>query len=120
MYETYGELNADKSNAVLVCHALSGNHHLAGKYSEIDKNAGWWDKPDWTKQAARYQQVFCDWREQFGRLSRAVACPSSINPATDRPYSATFPVVTVEDWVNSQALLTRPTRYYATSRRARW
>lgn len=104
VYETYGELNADKSNAVLVCHALSGNHHLAGKYTEIDKNAGWWDNLIGPGKPLDTNKFFVIGVNNLGGCHGSSG-PSSINPATDRPYSATFPVVTVEDWVNSQALL---------------
>ena len=104
MYETYGELNADKSNAVLICHALSGNHHVAGKHSIDDKYPGWWDNfvgPGKPLDTNRFFVI---------GLNNLAGChgssgPSSTNPATDRPYSASFPVVTVEDWVNSQARL---------------
>ncbi|HEY3299715.1 MAG TPA: homoserine O-acetyltransferase [Methylophilaceae bacterium] len=104
MYETYGELNADKSNAVLICHALSGNHHVAGKHSIEDKYPGWWDNfvgPGKPLDTNRFFVI---------GLNNLAGChgssgPSSTNPATDRPYSASFPVVTVEDWVNSQARL---------------
>jgi homoserine O-acetyltransferase/O-succinyltransferase len=104
VYETYGELNADKSNAVLVCHALSGNHHLAGRYAESDKNAGWWDNLIGPNKPLDTNKFFVIGVNNLGGCHGSSG-PSSINPATDRPYSATFPVVTVEDWVNSQALL---------------
>ncbi|MDO8962840.1 MAG: homoserine O-acetyltransferase, partial [Methylophilus sp.] len=103
-YETYGELNADKSNAVLVCHALSGNHHVAGKYKETDKSAGWWDNLVGPGRPLDTNKFFVIGVNNLGGCHGSSG-PSNTNPATDRPYSATFPVVTVEDWVNSQARL---------------
>lgn len=104
VYETYGELNADKSNAVLICHALSGNHHVAGKHAAEDKYPGWWDNFVGPGKPLDTNKFFV-----IG-LNNLAGChgssgPSSTNPATDRPYSASFPIVTVEDWVNSQARL---------------
>ncbi len=104
VYETYGTLNADKSNAVLICHALSGNHHVAGKYAETDKNAGWWDNLIGPNKPLDTNKFFV-----IG-LNNLAGChgssgPSSINPKTKKPYGASFPIVTVEDWVNSQASL---------------
>lgn len=103
-YETYGELNADKSNAVLICHALSGNHHVAGKYKETDKSAGWWDNLIGPGKPLDTNKFFVIGVNNLGGCHGSSG-PSSVNPSTDRPYSATFPVVTVEDWVNSQARL---------------
>ncbi|HEY0563573.1 MAG TPA: homoserine O-acetyltransferase [Methylophilus sp.] len=103
-YETYGELNADKSNAVLICHALSGNHHVAGKYKETDKTAGWWDNLIGPGKPLDTNKFFVIGVNNLGGCHGSSG-PSSVNPLTDRPYSATFPVVTVEDWVNSQARL---------------
>ncbi len=103
-YETYGELNADKSNAVLICHALSGNHHVAGKYSAEDKYAGWWDNFVGPGKPLDTNKFFVIGVNNLAGCHGSSG-PSSINPMTDRPYSATFPVVTVEDWVNSQARL---------------
>ena len=104
VYETYGQLNAQKSNAVIVCHALSGNHHVAGKYNEADKNAGWWDNLIGPNKPLDTNKFFV-----IG-LNNLAGChgssgPSSINPVTNKPFGAAFPIVTVEDWVNSQALL---------------
>lgn len=103
-YETYGELNADKSNAVLVCHALSGNHHVAGKYKETDKSPGWWDNLVGPGKPLDTNKFFVIGVNNLGGCHGSSG-PSNTNPATDRPYSATFPVVTVEDWVQSQARL---------------
>jgi homoserine O-acetyltransferase len=103
-YETYGELNATKSNAVLICHALSGNHHVAGRYSEQDKYPGWWDNLIGPGKPLDTNRFFVIGLNNLGGCHGSSG-PSSINPLTDRPYSATFPVVTVEDWVESQARL---------------
>lgn len=103
-YETYGELNADKSNAVLVCHALSGNHHVAGKYKETDKSPGWWDNLVGPGKPLDTNKFYVIGVNNLGGCHGSSG-PSNTNPATDRPYSATFPVVTVEDWVQSQARL---------------
>lgn len=104
VYETYGTLNADKSNAVLICHALSGNHHVAGRYHDTDKHAGWWDNLIGPGKPLDTNKFFVIGVNNLGGCHGSSG-PSSINPATDRPYSANFPVVTVEDWVNSQARL---------------
>ncbi|MEZ0210421.1 MAG: homoserine O-acetyltransferase [Methylophilus sp.] len=103
-YETYGELNATKSNAVLICHALSGNHHVAGRYSEEDKYPGWWDNLIGPDRPLDTNKFFVIGLNNLGGCHGSSG-PSSVDPLTDRPYSATFPVVTVEDWVESQARL---------------
>jgi homoserine O-acetyltransferase/O-succinyltransferase len=103
-YETYGELNATKSNAVLICHALSGNHHVAGRYSEDDKYPGWWDNLIGPGRPLDTNKFFVIGLNNLGGCHGSSG-PSSVDPLTDRPYSATFPVVTVEDWVESQARL---------------
>lgn len=103
-YETYGKLNADKSNAVLICHALSGHHHVAGKYHLDDKHAGWWDNLIGPGKPLDTNKFFVIGLNNLGGCHGSTG-PSSVNPLTDRPYSATFPVVTVEDWVESQARL---------------
>jgi homoserine O-acetyltransferase len=104
MYETYGKLNADKSNAVLICHALSGHHHVAGKYSENDKNPGWWDNLIGPGKPLDTNKFFVIGLNNLGGCHGSSG-PLSTNPDTDRPWAATFPIVTVEDWVNSQARL---------------
>lgn len=103
-YETYGELNADQSNAVLICHALSGNHHVAGRYSAEDKYPGWWDNLIGPGKPLDTNKFFVIGLNNLGGCHGSTG-PSSVNPLTDRPYSATFPLVTVEDWVESQARL---------------
>lgn len=104
VYETYGTLNADKSNAVLICHALSGNHHVAGKYSENDKYPGWWDNLVGPGRPLDTNRFFVIGVNNLGGCHGSSG-PSSINPATGKPWGAAFPVVTVEDWVASQACL---------------
>ena len=104
IYETYGELNADKSNAVLICHALSGHHHVAGKHSESDKNPGWWDNLIGPGKPLDTNKFFVIGLNNLGGCHGSSG-PLSTNPDTDRPWGATFPIVTVEDWVNSQARL---------------
>ena len=104
VYETYGKLNADKSNAVMICHALSGNHHVAGKYAETDKNPGWWDNLIGPGKPLDTNKFFVIGLNNLGGCHGSSG-PLSTNPTTDKPWGASFPVVTVEDWVNSQARL---------------
>lgn len=104
VYETYGTLNADKSNAVLICHALSGNHHVAGIYSENDKYPGWWDNFIGPGKALDTNKFFVIGLNNLGGCHGSSG-PSSINPENGKPWGSAFPIVTVEDWVNSQARL---------------
>jgi homoserine O-acetyltransferase/O-succinyltransferase len=104
VYETYGKLNADKSNAVMVCHALSGNHHVAGKYQEDDKHPGWWDNLIGPGRPLDTNKFYVIGLNNLGGCHGSSG-PLSTNPDTDKPWGASFPVVTVEDWVNSQARL---------------
>ena len=104
VYETYGTLNANKTNAVIVCHALSGTHHVAGKYAETDKNAGWWDNLIGPNKPLDTNKFFVIGLNNLGGCHGSSG-PSSINEKTKKPFGASFPIVTVEDWVNSQALL---------------
>jgi homoserine O-acetyltransferase len=104
VYETYGTLNADKSNAVLICHALSGNHHVAGKYSEDDKYPGWWDNFIGPDKPLDTNKFFVIGLNNLGGCHGSSG-PSSVNPATGKRWGSAFPIVTVEDWVNSQARL---------------
>ena len=104
VYETYGELNAARSNAVLICHALSGNHHAAGFHSEDDRKPGWWDSCIGPGKAIDTNRFFVVSLNNLGGCNGSTG-PASINPATGKPFGADFPVVTVEDWVNSQARL---------------
>ncbi|MCQ4248271.1 homoserine O-acetyltransferase [Stutzerimonas stutzeri] len=104
VYETYGELNATRSNAVLICHALSGHHHAAGFHDMDERKPGWWDScigPGKAIDTNRFHVVSLN---NLGGCNGSTG-PSSINPQTGNPYGADFPVVTVEDWVNSQARL---------------
>ena len=104
VYETYGTLNAAKNNAVIVCHALSGNHHVAGKYSEADKNAGWWDNLIGPNKPLDTNKFFVIGLNNLGGCHGSSGS-NSINTKTKKPFGASFPIVTVEDWVNSQARL---------------
>jgi len=104
IYETYGELNADKSNAVMICHALSGNHHVAGRHADTDKNPGWWDNLIGPGRPLDTNKFFVIGLNNLGGCHGSSG-PSSTNPLTDRPWGANFPIVTVEDWVASQARL---------------
>ncbi len=104
VYETYGELNASKSNAVLICHALSGNHHVAGKYAETDKNAGWWDNLIGPNKPLDTNKFFVIGVNNLAGCHGSSG-PSSIRPKSKKTYGSSFPIVTVEDWVNSQARL---------------
>ncbi len=104
VYETYGTLNADKSNAVLICHALSGTHHVAGKYSENDKYAGWWDNLVGPNKPLDTNKFFVIGLNNLGGCHGSTGSVS-INPDTNQQWGSQFPVVTVEDWVQSQALL---------------
>lgn len=104
MVETYGTLNASKSNAVLVCHALSGNHHVAGRHSPDDKHPGWWDNMVGPGKPIDTDRFFVVGLNNLGGCHGSTG-PLSTNPETGQEYGADFPVVTVKDWVQSQALL---------------
>ena len=104
VYETYGTLNADRSNAILVCHALSGNHHVAGYYVDEPRNVGWWDNMIGPGKPVDTDKFFVIGMNNLGGCHGSTG-PSSINPETGKPYGASFPVITVEDWVESQARL---------------
>lgn len=104
MVETYGELNADKSNAILICHALSGDHHAAGYHSMSDKKPGWWDVCIGPGKPIDTRHFFVVCLNNLGGCAGSTG-PASINPDTGTWYGPDFPVVTVRDWVNSQARL---------------
>ncbi len=104
MYETYGQLNADKSNAVLVCHALNASHHVAGVYADQPDNIGWWDNMVGPGKPLDTTQFFVIGVNNLGSCFGSTG-PMHINPSTGKLYGADFPVVTVEDWVNAQARL---------------
>jgi len=102
--ETYGELNENRSNAVLICHALSGHHHAAGYHSMEDRKPGWWDSCIGPGKPIDTRRFFVVALNNLGGCNGSTG-PGSANPATGKPYGADFPVITVEDWVNSQARL---------------
>ena len=102
MIETYGELNKARSNAILICHAFSGNHHAAGQSNEF--GLGWWDQiigPSKAIDTDKYFVVCCN---NIGGCAGSSG-PTSINPATKKVYGKSFPKVSVDDWVNSQKML---------------
>ena len=103
-YETYGTLNADRSNAVLVCHALNASHHVAGTYEGQDKSEGWWDNMIGPGKPVDTDRFFVIGINNLGSCFGSTG-PMHVNPDTGRVYGADFPVVTVEDWVNAQARL---------------
>ena len=103
-FETYGTLNADKSNAVLVCHALNASHHVAGVYEGQANSEGWWDNMIGPGKPVDTNQFFVIGVNNLGSCFGSTG-PMHTNPDTGKVYGADFPVVTVEDWVNAQALL---------------
>ena len=103
-YETYGTLNADKSNAVLICHALNASHHVAGVYEGQDKSEGWWDNMIGPGKPVDTNKFFVIGVNNLGSCFGSTG-PMHVNPDTGKVYGADFPVVTVEDWVNAQARL---------------
>ncbi len=103
-YETYGTLNAAKSNAVLVCHALNASHHVAGFYEGDKGNIGWWDNLVGPGKPLDTNRFFVIGSNYIGSCFGSTG-PASINPATGKPWGADFPVVTVEDWVEAQRRL---------------
>jgi homoserine O-acetyltransferase len=103
-YETYGTLNAERSNAVLICHALNASHHVAGVYEGQDKSEGWWDNMIGPGKPVDTDRFFVIGVNNLGSCFGSTG-PMDTNPDTGRVYGADFPVVTVEDWVNAQARL---------------
>ena len=103
-YETYGTLNADKSNAVLICHALNASHHAAGVYADQADNTGWWDNMIGPGKSLDTDKFFVIGVNNLGSCFGSTG-PMHTHPDTGRIYGADFPVVTVEDWVNAQARL---------------
>ncbi len=108
-YETYGQLNADKSNAVLVCHALNASHHVAGVYLDEagqvkDKSEGWWDTMIGPGKPLDTDRFFVIGVNNLGSCFGSTG-PMQTNPDTGEVYGADFPVVTVQDWVDAQARL---------------
>jgi len=102
--ETYGTLNAGRTNAVLICHALNASHHVAGVYADEPAEVGWWDNMVGPGKPVDTDHFFVVGVNNLGSCFGSTG-PMSINPDTGRPYGASFPVVTVEDWVNAQAQL---------------
>ncbi len=104
VYETYGSLNAERSNAVLVCHALNASHHVAGSYEGKPKSEGWWNNMVGPGKPLDTDRFFVIGVNNPGSCFGSTG-PMHNNPATGKPYGASFPVVTVEDWVHAQARL---------------
>jgi homoserine O-acetyltransferase len=104
VYETYGELNADASNAILICHALSGDHHAAGYHSMDDRKPGWWESCIGPGKPIDTNHFFVVCPNNLGGCKGSTG-PMSINPEKNKPYGPDFPIVTVKDWVRSQARL---------------
>jgi len=104
VYETYGELDPDRANAVLVCHALSGHHHAAGYHSEGDRKPGWWDECIGPGKPIDTERFFVVSLNNLGGCHGSTG-PSSINAGTGKPWGPDFPPLRVRDWVHSQARL---------------
>ena len=103
-YETYGKLNAQKDNAVLICHALNASHHLAGTYEGVNKSEGWWDNMIGPGKPVDTNRFYVIGVNNLGSCFGSTG-PMHTNPSTGKTYGADFPVVTVEDWVDAQARL---------------
>ena len=104
VYECYGELNSRRSNAILICHALSGHHHAAGYHSEDERKPGWWDTCIGPGKAIDTDRFFVVSLNNLGGCHGSTG-PGSIDPASGRPYGPDFPPLRVRDWVRSQAML---------------
>lgn len=102
-YETYGKLNKEKSNAILICHALSGDAHGAG-YHRQDKNPGWWDGMIGQGKAFDTEKYFVICSNVIGGC-KGTTGPKSINPASGKPYGLSFPIIAIKDMVNAEKLL---------------
>lgn len=103
-FETYGELNADKTNAVLICHALNASHHVAGVYADSPKSEGWWGNMIGPGKPLDTNRFFVIGVNNLGSCFGSTG-PMHLNPDTGQVYGADFPVLTVEDWVDAQARL---------------
>lgn len=103
-YETYGQLSATRDNAVLICHALSGDHHCAGWHSAEDRKPGWWNNLIGPGKAVDTNRFFVICANVLGGCQGSTG-PSAINPDTGRPYGVKFPLVTIHDMVRAQKLL---------------
>ncbi len=104
IYESYGELNEDHSNAILICHALTGDHHAAGYHSKADRKPGWWESSIGPGKPIDTNKFFVIALNNLGGCKGSTG-PNTINPATDKPWGPDFPIITVRDWVESQARL---------------
>jgi homoserine O-acetyltransferase len=104
VYETYGTLAPDRSNAVLVCHALNAAHHVAGRYAHEPDNVGWWENMIGPGKPVDTSRFFVIGVNNLGGCHGSTG-PKSVNSRTGKPWGADFPVVTVEDWVATQARL---------------
>ena len=103
VYETYGDLNSEASNAILICHALSGNHHAAGTYDDEDR-PGWWDSLIGPGKAIDTEKFFVVCPNNIGGCHGSTG-PSSINKETNETYGPDFPIITVQDWVKCQSMI---------------
>ena len=103
-YETYGTLNEQKDNAILICHALSGDAHVAGRHKPDDKKPGWWDEMVGDGKGFDTLKYFVICSNVLGGC-KGTTGPASINPKTNKPYGTSFPIVTISDMVNVQAKL---------------
>ena len=97
VYECYGKLNSNNTNAILICHALSGDHHAAGYHSAEDPHSGWWNNLIGPGKPIDTNRFFVICTNNLGGFQGSTG-PASINPATNQPYGPDFPMVTVEDW----------------------
>ena len=104
IYETYGKLNKNQDNAVLVCHALSGNQHVAGRHKKTDKHPGWWDSLVGPGKPLNTNKFFVIGINNLGGNEGSTG-PKSINPKTKKVWGSSFPIITVEDWVKTQKTL---------------
>ena len=104
VYETYGDLRSDGSNAILICHALSGNHHAAGFHSEADTKPGWWNTVIGPGKPIDTDRFFVVCPNNIGGCNGSTG-PASISKTTGKPWGSLFPQVTVGDWVESQKRL---------------
>ncbi|WP_322098977.1 homoserine O-succinyltransferase MetX [Halothiobacillus diazotrophicus] len=101
VYETYGQMNEARDNAILICHALSGDHHAAGYHAETDRKPGWWDSAIGPGKPIDTNRFFVVSLNNLGGCKGSTG-PLSIDPATGKPYGPDFPIVTVQDWVHAQ------------------
>src|SRR5438552_18993864 len=104
VYETYGTLNAARSNAVLACHALNAAHHVAGYYAEDPENVGWWDNMIGPGKPVDTEKFFVVGVNNVGGCLGSTG-PNSVDPRSGKPDASSFPLVPVEDWLDTQARL---------------